>query len=69
MRNVMFKMFDRVLLANGLEADVLEVFGDGDAYLVEWATPGGPHRYEDDVVGPDAIARLLHAYIDSDHGA
>ncbi|WP_417142357.1 hypothetical protein [Raoultibacter massiliensis] len=41
--------FDRVIMPDGRIGAVLEVFNDGEAYLVEFETPDGPHCYDDDV--------------------
>lgn len=43
------KEFDKVILPDGRTGAILEVFNDGEAYLVEFETPEGPHRYDDEV--------------------
>lgn len=43
------KEFDKVMLPDGRTGTILEVFNDGEAYLVEFKTPEGPHRYDDEV--------------------
>lgn len=43
---------DRVVLPDGKVGSVIEAFEDGFC-LVEFPTPDGPHRYDDDVFGPD----------------
>lgn len=43
------RMFDKVAIPGDRVGTILEVFNDGEAYLVEFETPNGPHRYDDDV--------------------
>lgn len=40
---------DKVVLPDGRFGYVIEVLGQGEAYLVEFETPGGSHRYGDDI--------------------
>lgn len=40
---------DKVVLPDGRFGYVIEVLGQGEAYLVEFETPAGPHRYDHDV--------------------
>ena len=52
------KEFDRVLLKNGREGDVMEVFGDQEEFIV---TVGeGPKDWEDIVVTIDDIEKVIH---------
>ena len=54
----MYHELDRVILIDGTIVDIALVFGDGEAYQVEYATPDGEHAYEDRTVKPDEIEGL-----------
>lgn len=50
----MFEELDRVELKDGRIGCILEVFED--AYLIEFATPDGPHAYDDEFVPFEDVA-------------
>lgn len=41
------KEFDAVVVPDGRAGRIIELFANGDC-LVEFATPEGPHRYDDE---------------------
>ncbi|WP_288735896.1 hypothetical protein [uncultured Enorma sp.] len=43
------KELDKVTLSDGRTGYILEVFNDGEAYLIEFETPEGSDRYDDAV--------------------
>ncbi len=46
---------DKVILPDGRTGYILEVFDNGEAYLVEFETPNGPDKYGDAVFKPDEL--------------
>lgn len=46
---------DKVILPDGRTGYIIEVFGKGEAYLVEFATPDGPHRYDNAFYKPEEL--------------
>lgn len=46
---------DKVILPDGRIGYIIHVFKEGEAYLVEFATPDGPHRYDNDVYKPEEL--------------
>lgn len=46
---------DKVILPDGRTGYIIHVFKEGEAYLVEFATPDGPHRYDNDVYKPEEL--------------
>ena len=55
----MFRELEKVVLADGRVVDILEVFNDGEAYLVDIPTPDGEHAYEQGVVYSSEIDHSL----------
>ena len=53
----MYEELEKVVLTDGTEAYVVEVYGDHEAYEVEYPTPDGQHRYELRTVMPSEIER------------
>ena len=48
------KEYDEVTVLDGRTGHIIEVFENGDC-LVEFETPDGPHRYEDEFFKADEI--------------
>ncbi len=48
---------DKVILPDGRVGYILEVFNEGEAYLVEYATPDGPDEYGDAVFKPEELSK------------
>lgn len=42
----MYQEGQRIELEDGTVGTIIEVFGDGVDYLIEMATPNGPHAYD-----------------------
>ena len=53
------EQYDKVELKDGRQGYVIEVFEEGVAYLFEFETPDGPHRYDDKTIYRDEIARVV----------
>lgn len=53
------RMYDRVLLKNGLEATIVEIFGDGACFIADIDTPQGT---ETDDVYPEDIEKVLESF-------
>lgn len=49
-------LFDRVLLKNGLEASIVEIFGDGACFIADIDTL---HGTETDDVYPEDIEKVI----------
>ncbi len=53
-----FEEYDYVMLKDGALGCLIEDFGDG-AYLFEFPTPNGEHRYDDRVIHEDEIEKTV----------
>ncbi len=47
---------DKVVLPDGRPGYIIEVLKQGEAYLVEFETPGGPSRYDNDVFKTEELS-------------
>lgn len=56
------KELDKVLLPDGRIGYILEVFNDGEAYLVEFETPTGPDKYGDAVFKHDELSPAVEDF-------
>ncbi len=46
---------DKVILPDGRVGYIIDVLAEGEAYLVEFETPGGPSRYDFDEYEPEEL--------------
>lgn len=53
------RMYDRVLLKNGLEASIVEILGDGACFIADIDTE---HGTETDSVYPEDIEKVLESF-------
>ena len=53
------RMYDRVLLKNGLEASIVEILGDGACFIADIDTD---HGTETDSVYPEDIEKVLESF-------
>ena len=53
------KEYAKVELRDGRRGCVIEIFGNGAAYMIEEPTPGGESLYNQFTVSSDEIVRVL----------